>query len=955
MQVITLRGIEVHNLQKIDLDLPLRELVVFCGVSGSGKTSLAIDTLYAESQRRYIESFSPYTRQFLEQLPQPAAEKIEGIPASIAVTSRQTSRSNRVTVGTATEIAPHLQLLFSKVGITRCAECGRFISPDSSESAADWVAQQAKGSRLLVTFAAPLEAGVSIEEWSSQLQREGFLRAIDNSEMFHLDETPQQIEDIAQGQESCPEVVVDRFKTGSVQPERLRDSLETAFDFGNGECFIWIEVADQEEAEKLSSIDNRPMQRIGFSEELACADCGISYPQIDPGYFNFNSPLGACEMCEGFGTIAEVDMDLIVPDKQKTLREGAIAPWNTPAYRHELEELLELADDYEIPVDVPYDQLTKQQIEWVERGISDRDFGGLDGFFSWLERRKYKMPIRVFLSRWKSYHRCPSCDGSRLKKSSLATRVGDCNIAQISALQVTQCRKWLADVVDKEEKNSVARRILLEIDSRLRYLESVGLGYLTLDRPLRTLSAGEAQRVALTAALGSNLVNMLYVLDEPSVGLHPHDMGPLVQAITDLRDRSNTVLVVEHQPSVIRAADWVVELGPGAGEQGGELVFQGSPPEMEAAEGSVTGDYLALRRGVRSNREPRRTDRGWIRLTGACGNNLQNIDVEFPLGVLCAVTGVSGSGKSSLVQETLYPALCKRLNKQTSTGLPFEDLYGAGQLDDCILLDQQPLGRSPRSNPATYIKAFDEIRRVFAQSTDARTRNITATHFSFNVDGGRCSRCKGEGQIGIDMQFLADVYMDCPECEGARYAPDVLEILYRGRSIADVLALTVREAFVFFRGETKVQAKLKRLLDVGLGYLPLGQGVNTLSGGEAQRLKMAAAMSSRAHNRTLYILDEPTAGLHFADVAQLQDCFTALLDVGHSLIVVDHNLQLIKEADYVIDLGPGAADAGGQIVARGTPDEIAQQTMQPTGRCLAEVWKNEAPLREDVASLPRES
>jgi len=955
MQAITLRGVEVHNLKKIDLDLPLRELIVFCGVSGSGKTSLAIDTLYAESQRRYIESFSPYTRQFLEQLPQPAAEKITGIPASIAVTPRQASRSNRVTVGTATEVAPHLHLLFSKVGVTRCYGCGRVVTSDTTESAADWVAQQAKDARVLVTFAPPRDEDISPEDWGKPLHQEGFRRGIYDGEILPLEEIQRRLSEGESAETSSVEVVVDRFVSGKIQVERLRDSLETAFTHGSGESFIWMEGSEHEGSEQIVMINERPMRRIGFSEEMTCPDCRICYPQIDPGYFNFNSPLGACEACEGFGTIAEVDMDLVVPDKEKTLREGAVAPWNSPAYRHELEELLELADDYEIPVDIPYRELSPQHIDRVVRGVAEREFGGLNGFFSWLERRKYKMPIRVFLSRWKSYRPCTECDGTRLKKGSLATCVANRNIAQICELQITQCREWIAKVIREEEKNQVAKRVLLEIDSRLRYLESVGLGYLSLDRPLRTLSAGEAQRVALTTALGSNLVNMLYVLDEPSIGLHPHDVDPLVQAIVNLRDRSNTVLVVEHEPSVIRAADRIVELGPGAGEQGGELMFQGTPAEIESDAESVTGDYLMLRRGLRSNCERRTTDQGWIRLKGARGNNLKNLDVEFPLGVLCAVTGVSGSGKSSLVQETLYPALCARLKKQTVAGLPYEDIYGAGQLDDCVLLDQQSLGRSPRSNPVTYIKAFDEIRRVFAQSTDARTRNIAASHFSFNVDGGRCPRCKGEGQIEIDMQFLADVYMDCPECGGSRYTSDVLEILYRGKSISDVLGLTVREAFVFFRGETKVQARLKRLLDVGLGYLPLGQGVNTLSGGEAQRLKMAAAMSSRAHKRTLYILDEPTAGLHFADVTQLQDCFTALLDVGHSLLVVDHNLQLIKEADYVIDLGPGAGDAGGQVVASGIPEEVAQHTRQPTGRCLAEVLANEASLRDEVSPHSQES
>ncbi len=948
MRAIKLRGVEVHNLKKINLDVPLRQTIVFCGVSGSGKTSLAIDTLYAEGQRRYIESFSPYTRQFLEQLPQPAAEKIEGIPASIAVTPKQTSRSNRVTVSTATDIAQHLQLLFSKIGQTACTECGRKVLIDSPQSVADWVNQQTKGSRMLIAFPLSCDGDLPPKEWIAHLRAEGFLRAIVGDTVLQLSDVQQDFS----GSEGKPiDVIVDRVKTSELQTNRLRDSLETAFTQGDQECCIWIEESDEIVGGDCKVIDGKSMRRVAFSELMECADCHLPFPVEDPRFFNFNSPLGACPACEGFGTVAEIDMDLVVPDKQKTLRDGAIAPWNTPAYAHELEELLSLAEDFSIPVDIPFSELSPEAFQLIDQGIPEGQFGGLQGFFRWLEKRKYKMPVRVFLSRWKTYRPCRLCGGSRLKKSALATTVGGYNIGQISAMRISRCSTLFNSAELETDRRQVAKNILTEVNSRLHYLESVGLGYLTLDRPLRTLSAGESQRVALTAALGSNLVNMLYVLDEPTIGLHPHDIGPLVKAIGDLRDRSNTVAVIEHKESVIRSADQVVEIGPGAGEQGGEIVFQGTPVELEATEGSLTGDYLAGRRGVRAAHHPRKTDQGWIKLTGASGNNLKDIDVEFPLGVLCMVSGVSGAGKSSLVQDTLFPAICSRLEKESPPGLPFEDLFGVGQVDDCVFLDQQPIGKSPRSNPVTYIKAFDEIRRVFAQATDARTRNITVSHFSFNVDGGRCPRCKGEGQISIDMQFLADIYMDCPECAGTRYRPEILDILYRGRNIADVLALTVREAFVFFRGETKVQAKLKRLLDVGLGYLPLGQGANTLSGGEAQRLKMATAMSTRSHNRTLYILDEPTTGLHFADVTQLQDCFTALLEVGHSLIVVDHNLQLMKEADYLIDMGPGAADDGGQVVATGTPEELAKNSPHPTARCLTKVFNGEVLIKESASLL----
>ena len=950
MQAIKLRGVEVNNLQKIGLEIPIGKTIVFCGVSGSGKTSLAIDTLYAEGQRRYIESFSPYTRQFIEQLPQPAAEKIEGIPASIAVTPKQASRSNRVTVATATDIAQYLQLLFAKIGTTRCIACERSVTIDDAETTAAWVAQQPRGMKLMIAFPISFDHADHAKERVAQLRADGFLRAVFGGgirQLADLQDVPVSRDDRG----DTFDVIVDRVKTGAVQDSRLRDSLETGFVQGNGRCCLWCETDSDEPSQNTTIIDQTPMRRVGFSEQMECPDCHIEFPSGDPRYFNFNNSLGACPTCEGFGTVAELDMDLIVPDKQKTLREGPIAPWSTPAYAHELEELLELADDYQIPLDTPFADLPDRAISLIDQGVPERDFGGLQGFFRWLESRKYKMPVRVFLSRWKSYRCCTTCEGSRLKSLALATTVASHHIAQFMAMSVSDCLKNFEHTEVETGAHRVAQRILVEVKSRLRYLESVGLGYLTLDRPLRTLSAGESQRVALTAALGSNLVNMLYVLDEPSIGLHPHDVAPLLKAINDLRDRSNTVALIEHQESIIRSADWVVEIGPGAGEQGGQIVFQGPPAALEAEEGSLTGNYLAGRRGTRSTSQPRPTDQGWIRLTGASGNNLKNIDVEFPLGVLCVVTGVSGAGKSSLVQETLFPAICSRLNKEALVGLPYDDLLGAGQLDDCMFLDQQPIGKSPRSNPVTYIKAFDEIRRVFSQATDARVRNITMSHFSFNVDGGRCPNCKGEGQISIDMQFLADIYMKCPECQGTRYRAEVLEVLYRGRSIADVLELTVREAFVFFRGEIKVQAKLKRLLDVGLGYLPLGQGANTLSGGEAQRLKMATAISSRSQNQTLYILDEPTTGLHFADVSQLIDCFTALLDVGHSLIVVDHNLQLIKEADYLIDLGPGAADAGGEVVGVGTPEDLARHSPHPTARCLAEAIQASKLHSEDAELL----
>jgi excinuclease ABC subunit A len=640
-------------------------------------------------------------------------------------------------------------------------------------------------------------------------------------------------------------------------------------------------------------------------------------------------------------------MDLIVPDPAKSLRDGAIAPWTTPAYRHELDELLALAPDYGIPTDVPFRELTDAQRALIQDGVPTRNFGGLRGFFAWLDRRKYKLPIRVFLSRWRSNSPCPVCRGERLRPEALAVRVGGRNIADVSRMDIRGAREFLSGLPLTAWQQQVAGVLLRQMDARLGYLEAVGLGYLTLDRTLRTLSGGEAQRVALTSALGSSLVHMLYVLDEPSVGLHPRDTQHLLEAIRGLQRRQNTVVVVEHEPALLSAADEIVEIGPAAGERGGDVVFQGTLDALRRCERSLTSDYLFGRLGVSLPDQRRSTTHGWLRLVGARGNNLRNVSVAFPLGVLCVVTGVSGSGKSTLVQDTLYGAVCRRKRKTASAPYPYDEVLGDGQIDDVVLVDQTPIGRSPRSNPVTYIKAFDEIRQVFAATIDARTRNYGAGHFSFNVDGGRCSACAGDGYQEIDMQFLADVFIRCEQCGGKRYRKEILEVTYRGRNIADVLEMTVREAFAFFRGQAKVQAKLKRLMDVGLDYLRLGQGAQTLSTGEAQRLKLATYLSRARRNRTLFLLDEPTTGLHFSDVVRLLDCFDTLLSVGHSLIVVEHNLLLMKAADYMIDLGPGAAAQGGAVVATGTPEEIAACPESVTGQFLSP-WLRDAPLTQHL-------
>ena len=954
---ISLRGVEVHNLQAIDLDIPHGKLIVVCGLSGSGKSSLALDTLYAEGQRRYIESFSAYTRQFLQRLEKPEAERIDGIPPAIAVTGKNTNRSARSTVGTATETSDYLRLLYAKIGEVFCSNCGRQVQRDSPQSAAETLSALRCGTRYMVAFPLAVAEDDDPARLAASLQEDGFIRVIVGGRVVDLTGGPFTAASPSNDPAEQPMyVVVDRLVAGGVTDERIRDSLETAFAKGGGRChgFVSCEeggdyTGDRIAAERpgnLYSIDGRSWRRLGFSAQLACEDCRLEYPDPEPRLYSFNSPMGACPECEGFGNVIDIDMELVVPDPRRTIRDGAIAPWNSPAYSHELTELLALADDYDLPVDVPFAELGPKHLELISDGVPQRKFGGLKGFFEWLARRKYKMHIRVFLSRWRSYRPCPACEGKRLRPEALATRVGGKNIAQVSAMKICDAAEFFRNLQLTDWQRQVGRIMLDQVQARLAYLETVGLGYLTLHRTLRTLSGGESRRVALTSALGSSLVNMLYVLDEPSIGLHAADINRLIGAVRGLRDRSNTVVIVEHEEAIIRAADQMIEIGPGAGERGGRIVFQGTPREAEQSSESLTGDYLAGRRGIRTSGRRRPPNHGWIRLAGARGNNLKNITVEFPLGLLCLVTGVSGSGKSTLVEDTLYPALCRRLRKDAHKPYEYDDVFGDGQIDDVIMIDQSPIGRSPRSNPVTYLKAFDEIRAVFADTVEARTRNYTASHFSFNVDGGRCTACGGDGYIEIDMQFLADVYMKCSSCGGTRYRDEILDVTYRGRNIAEVLEMTVREAFTFFRGRPKVQARLKRLIDVGLDYVRLGQPANTLSGGEAQRLKLAGYMSSSKRGRCLFILDEPTTGLHFYDIVQLLDCFDALLAVGHSLIVVEHNLQMMKAADYIVDLGPGAAEDGGQIVVKGTPELVANSAASVTGRFLAKVLKED--LQEEL-------
>jgi excinuclease ABC subunit A len=946
---IELRGVAVNNLRHVDLYLPHRQLIVFCGVSGSGKTSMALDTLYAEGQRRYIESFSPYTRQFLEQLDKPQAERIEGIPPAIAVTHKNPSRSNRATIGTTTEVNDYLSLLFARVGEVICYRCGRRVQRDSPELAAEAVAALPAGFRAMIGFDATVPEDEPVDAWVSHLNGLGYVRAIVDGRVETIE--PKLADRLSSGTQMT--VITDRLKIGEFSAERLRDSMEAAFEAGQGTCVVLVEEsAGDAHPPAAIEVDGRTWRRMVFSRSLRCNECGIEYPDPEPQLFNFNRPLGACPECEGFGNVVVTDIDRVVPDPSKSIRDGAIAPWNSPSYEHELQELLALAKDYKLPVDVRYAELSEDQRRLIVEGVPERNFGGLNGFFRWLERRKYKMHLRVFLSRWRSYLPCPACGGARLRPEALAVRVAGKNFADVSRMKIREALAFFTTLQLADWQQRIALPVVQDVSARLSYLADVGVGHLALDRPLRTLSSGEAQRVALTAALGSSLVDMLYVLDEPSVGLHPADVAPLAGAIGRLQKRGNTVVVVEHEEEIIRRAEHVVEFGPGAGDDGGRIVFQGSPVELEKAPDSRTGDWLAGRRTLNTSSK-RRTPQGWLKLRGARGNNLQDVTVEFPLGVLCLVTGVSGAGKSTLVNHTLYPAVARCLRKESDTSelptpLEYGDVLGTGALESVVHIDQSPIGRSPRSNPVTYIKAFDPIRALFAEQPDARMRGLDASHFSFNVEGGRCDTCNGDGYLSIDMQFMADVYMKCPECGGRRYRRQVLEVNYRGLDISEVLAMTAREAFTFFRGQRKVQARLKFLLDVGLDYLRLGQPATTLSGGEAQRLKLAAHLAAKRKGRTLFLLDEPTTGLHFSDIVQLVDCFDALLDVGHSLVIVEHNLQLMKAADWIIDVGPGAAEDGGRIIATGTPEEIAAAKQSVTGRILGEALARDATLLNEA-------
>jgi excinuclease ABC subunit A len=954
---LVVRGARTHNLKGVDLTLPHRQLIVFTGVSGSGKSSLAFDTIYAEGQRRYVESLSAYARQFLERMEKPDVDGIDGIAPAIAIRQKNSIRNPRSTVGTTTEIHDYLRLLWARIGRTICRNCGREVIRESPEVVASELLALPPDTRLLVGFDTPLvtlsspggrdfaseedaadedaeadhaagngQAELALEdpitETLNGLRRRGFGRLLVGDRTVTLDDVPAA--KAALGGATVISVVVDRLRPTEDVRSRLTDSIETAFHGGDGAAFA-VEV----------DAAGVPIRTHRFSEKFECRNCGLPYEIPQPRLFSFNNPFGACPVCHGFGNVIELDMDLVVPDQALSVNDGAIEPWTKPHYRASLTSLRRAAKDAGIRLDVPWRDLTAAERKFIVDGGNGYD--GVAGFFRRLERKKYKVHVRVFLSRYRGYQTCPECGGSRLRREARDVRVGGQTIDAVCALTVKEAQAFFADLVLGDTDAAVAEKVLREVQRRLGFLTDVGLDYLTLDRLSSTLSGGESQRISLATSLGSALVDTLYVLDEPSIGLHPRDNERLIAILKQLRDQGNTVIVVEHDADMIRVADQVVDLGLGAGEQGGRIIYAGPYEDLLKEPRSLTARYLRDELAIPIPGVRRRPGVQHLRVIGASEHNLKHIDVDVPLGLFVCVTGVSGSGKSTLVHEVIYAAIKKSKADWDRRVGAHARMEGAEFITNAVLVDQQPIGRTPRSNPVTYLKAFDPIRELFATTKDAKTRGLTASHFSFNVPGGRCEACEGEGVVRVEMQFLADVFVPCDQCDGKRFRPQVLEVHYKGKNIDQVLDMTVREALAFFTGAPKVTRRLHVLDEIGLGYLRLGQPATTLSGGEAQRIKIAAHLTSLGGDRVLYVLDEPTTGLHFDDIVKLLAAFRKLITAGHSLLVIEHNLDVLKTADWLIDLGPEGGDAGGYLVASGTPEQVAAVPGSYTGQHLRRV------------------
>jgi excinuclease ABC subunit A len=953
---IVVRGARVHNLKNIDFTIGNNSLTVVTGVSGSGKSSLAFDTIYAEGQRRYVESLSAYARQFLERIEKPDADVIDGIAPAVAIRQKNSTRNPRSTVATATEIYDYLRLLFARVGRTYCLKCGQEVKKDTVDEVADAILALEEDTRLQVLFPLQTSSGRPAPEKKNNrrkkaetsplpsdvlktrlldLRTRGFNRLYQNGQIFEFS-TPESLLDI---DFNAPVfLLVDRLVVTADARARIVDAIETAYR-ESGEVIFEKAPCDTETAQQLR-----------FTQRFECKRDHIRYEEPEPILFSFNNPYGACPRCQGFGNTIDFDLDLVIPDKSKTLNEGAIEPWTKPKYRPLFTELKRFAKQVKIPLDIPWSEMDPEQVKLIVEG--EGKFPGVRGFFAHLERKKYKLHVRVFLSRYRGYSVCTTCSGARLRPEAQQVKINGRNICQVCSMTVEEASGFFQSLELRPQEAAVADKLLVEIGERLRFLNDVGLEYLTLDRLASTLSGGEAQRIQLATSLGSRLVGTLYVLDEPSIGLHTRDTHRLIRILHNLRDLGNTILVVEHDPDIMRSSDRILDLGPGAGENGGKVIATGTFAEIQKNPSSLTGRYLAedLRIQLPSNR--RKPGPQKIQIRGARAHNLKSIDLNIPLGMIVAITGVSGSGKSSLLHDVLYQALCVAKKQPNGTPLPaplWDSVEGSEFLDEVVLVDQSPIGRTPRSNPVTYIKAFDGIRDLFASLPEAQKRGFSAGHFSFNIPGGRCETCQGDGTVTVEMQFLADVELVCEECKGTRYKSQVLEVRYRGKNIHEVLNLTVKEALKFFAEAPKITEKLRVLEEVGLGYLRLGQSATTLSGGEAQRMKLAAHLQPAARDlgrpsaagspprkrRVLYIFDEPTTGLHFDDVSKLLSAFRRLIDAGGSIVVIEHNLEVIKTADWVIDLGPEGGDRGGYVVGEGTPEAIAKLPSSYTGQYLA--------------------
>ena len=929
-----------HNLKGITVDLPHRALIAITGPSGSGKSSLAFDTLYAEGQRRYIESLSTYAKQFLERMPKPLVDRLEGIAPSVAIEQRNPTVSSRSTVGTATEVYDHLRLLWARAGTQLCLVCGGRVRRDVPDEAADRVLLEADG-RIQVAFPLPPSMRGDHRLVLENLRALGFVRLQVDGTARHLDELPEGL-DLHEAREVL--VIVDRLSADDSLRGRLVDAIATAFAEGEGVALVLTE-SRAESREPRVAAPSDPAQGSGlsapfrFTEFPACSTCDTPAPTLTPALFSFNNARGACTGCNGFGAVLEYDESLVIPDPSRTIAGGAIDPWTKPRYETRRKLLLDAAKKLGAPTDVPWSKLKKTVQRELLYGKVGR-YQGIFPFLKGLEEKRYKQYIRVFLRQYQLAKTCPTCEGRRLRPEALAVKVGGRSIAEVSALPLDALRGWLHAVEWTPFQRQIAELVLTQLDARISFLLDTGLGYLTLDRQTRTLSGGEAQRIALSNALGASLVDALYVLDEPSIGLHPRDIDRLLALLGRLRDGGNTVVVVEHDLAAVKHADFMLELGPGAGEHGGQIVFAGHPRD---ARESLTGQYLSgvKRIGVPSVR--RTPGPSWLRIKGAASHNLKGVDADIPIGALTVVTGVSGSGKSTLVHDVLYRRLAEKLRGDHGAKMHLGEtvgalraLEGAALVEDVLLIDQEPIGRSPRSNPITYVRAFDELRELFAAQPAAIQRGFTPSTFSFNLEGGRCEACEGAGAVQVEMVFLADVFVPCEVCGGTRFKREVLDVRIKGKSIADVLQFTVEEAAGRFLHQKKLGAALHQLQSVGLGYLRLGQPATTLSGGEAQRLKIARELiaAGKRKGRKLYILDEPTTGLHLEDVRVLIQVLDRLVDAGNTVILIEHHLDVIKRADWIIDMGPEAGDRGGQVVAQGPPEEIVKVAASHTGRYL---------------------